>query len=76
MGWVTNSGEKVHSGFQNFCFHNRVVSEMFRAAYGFSRKLRAEFCVKLTKFGIYRLILDFSKAKSGREWLMCVIAVN
>ena len=53
---------------------------MLGAAYGLSRKLRAEFCVKFTKVGISGKSLDFSKAKSGRiygrEWLMCVIVVN
>ena len=80
MSWVIDSGEKVHSYFQNFCFRNRVISEMLKATYGLSRKLHAEFCVKITKVGISILSLDFSKAKSGRiygrEWLMYVITVN
>ena len=32
----------VRSGFRNFCFWNRVVSEMLGAAYGLSRKLLVE----------------------------------
>ena len=59
MGWVTDGGEKVHYGFRNFCFWNWVVFEMLGAAYGLSRKLRAEFCVKITKVGISRLSLYF-----------------
>ena len=66
MGWVKDSGEKVRSGFRNFCFQNRVVSEMLGAAYGMNRKLHAEFCVIFTKVGISGLSLDFSKAKYGR----------
>ena len=34
------------------------------------------FCVIFTKAEIYELSLDFSEAKYGREWLMCVITVN
>ena len=85
MGCVTENGEKVRSIFQNFCFRNRVVFEMLGATYGLSRKLRAEFCVKITKVGISGLSLDFSEAKYGRtygrEWKIyvkrfCVIARN
>ena len=68
MEWVTDSGEKVRSGFWNFCFWNRVVSEMLEVAYGLSRKLSSEFCVKITKFGIFGLNLDFSEAKYGRTY--------
>ena len=32
---------------------------MLGAAYGLSKKLCAEFCVKITKVGIYVLSLDF-----------------
>ena len=60
--------KKVCSGFQNFCFRNRVVSEVLRAAYGMSRKLCVEFCVIFTKVGISGLSLDFSEAKYGRTY--------
>ena len=33
----------VRSGFWNFYFRNRVVSEMLEATYGLSRKLLVEF---------------------------------
>ena len=39
----------VHSGFQNFRFWNRVVSEMLGVAYGLSRKLRVEFLCDIYK---------------------------
>ena len=63
-----DSGEKAHSGFWNFCFRNRVVSEMLGAAYGLNRKLGAEFCVIFTKVEISGLSLDFSEAKYGRTY--------
>ena len=72
MGWVTDNGEKVRFGFRNFCFLNRVVSELLETAYGLSMKLHTEFCVIFTKVGIFGLSLDFSKAKYGREWLIYV----
>ena len=68
MGCVKDSGEKVRSGFRNFCFRNRVVSEMLGVAYGLSRKFHAEFCVIFTKVGISGLSLDFSEAKYGRTY--------
>ena len=43
MGWVTDSVGTARSGFQNFCFWNRVVSKMLEAAYDLSRKLLVEF---------------------------------
>ena len=72
MGWVIDRGEKVRFGFQNFCFRNRVVSEMLGGAYGLSRKLCVEFCVIFTKVGIYGLSLNFFEAKYGWEWLIYV----
>ena len=39
----------VRSGFWNFCFWNRVVFEMFGAAYGLSRKLLVEFLCDIYK---------------------------
>ena len=51
----------VCSGFQNFCFRNRVVSEMLGAAYSLSRKLFVEFLHDIykswnfwTKFRFFR----------------------
>ena len=38
---------------------------MFRAAYGLRKKLGAEFCVKITKVGIFGLSLDFFQ---GQVW--------
>ena len=55
----------ARSGFRNFCFQNRVVSEVLGAAYGLSRKLSAAFWVIFTKVGISGLSLDFSKAMYG-----------
>ena len=60
-----DSGEKVHSGFWRLCFWNWVVSEMPGAAYGLSKKLHAEFWVKITKVGIFGLSLDFFQ---GQVW--------
>ena len=68
VGWVTDSWGKVRSGFRNFCFRNRVVSEMLRVARGLSRKFRAEFYVIFTKVGISGLSLDFSVVKYGRTY--------
>ena len=67
MGWVMDIGEKVRSSFQNFCFRNRVVSELLEAAYDLRWKLRTEFCVIFIKVGIFGLSLDFFEAKYGRE---------
>ena len=39
----------VCSGFQNFYFQNRVVSEMLEAAYGLNRKLLVEFLCDIYK---------------------------
>ena len=76
MGWVMESGEKVLSCFQNFCFWNRVVSEMLGATYGLSKKFHTEFWVIFTKVGISGLSLDFSEAKYGqtygRKWQIYV----
>ena len=76
VGWVTENGEKVRSGFRNFYFLNRVVSEMLGAVYGLSKKLCTEFCVIFTKFGIFGLSLDFSEATYdrtyGRKWQIYV----
>ena len=63
-----DSGEKVRSGFRNFCFRNLIVSEMFGATYGLSRKLCTEFFVIFTKVGISGLSLDFFEAKYGRTY--------
>ena len=68
MAWVTDSGEKVNSCFQNFYLRNKVVPEMLEVAYGMSRKLCAKFCAIFTKFRISGLSLDFSEAKYGRTY--------
>ena len=35
----------VRSGFRNFCFWNRFVSEMIGVVYGLSRELRVGYFV-------------------------------
>ena len=70
----------VYSGIRNFCFRNRVVSEMLGAMYGLSKKLRVEFLCDIYKRWNFWTEFGFFEAKSsqiyGREWLMCVITVN
>ena len=55
----------VPYGFRNFCFRNRVVSEMFRATYGLSRKLLVEFLCDIYKIWNFWTKYRFSEAKYG-----------
>ena len=56
----------VCSGFQNFCFRNRFVTEMLGTAYGLSKELRVGcFFVVFTKTGLSGLSIDYFR---GQAW--------
>ena len=55
----------VRSGFHNFCFQNRFVTEMLGSAYGMSRELRVGcFVWYLQKTGLSRLSPDYFRGQA------------
>ena len=57
----------VLSGFQNFCFRNRFVTEMLGTACGLSRESRFGcFVWYLQKIGLSELSPDYFR---GQAWL-------
>ena len=75
----------VRSGFRNFCFWNRFVTEMLGTACGLNRESFVGCFVwylqkkkKKTRLSQLSHIISYAKHGRiyGREWLMCVIAIN
>ena len=55
----------VLSGFQNFCFRNRFVTEMLGTAYGMNRELRVGcFVSYLQKLDFSELIPDYFRGQA------------